>query len=319
MQREATVPLTIRYADRLVLYLRHTPEHWKRFSHYFKVLQHVASLSSLHSQYLLAQEMVSRLIDLYLADESPHPEVGDIPVNKEGRRRRMADEWGTVPDWSGFLQLLSHLVCSALPVGSTPPLPPTLIADASSPQARQLSAVDMQMLLFPAFTARLLTEATTRKRGQSVSQLLRHLLWNNADATQKLLGSLSMGLEENGDDETRAYLRVFMTLVCVPDSLQERRVADVMTALLNIMKMQNVYWRFTILCIEHLIRMAKKSEHVYSWLNRYALAVIPAMSCSWLIYLSLGQCLPGTTPSGIGASSTSIRSLNPRSTATECR
>jgi len=192
----------------------------------------------------------------------------------------MNDEWGNVPDWSTMVQLLGHLVCSALPPSAVPPFPPTLLTDGSAPPAPMLSAVDMQMLLCPPFLARLLQMAITRKSGTAVGLVLRHLCWNNAEVTQKILASLSIGMEENGDDETRSYLRVLMTLVCLPDSLQERRVADVLTALLNIMKMQNVYWRFTTLCIEHLIRMAKKSEHVYAWLNRYAPSLLSVASSS---------------------------------------
>lgn len=64
-------------------------------------------------------------------------------------------------------------------------------------------------------------------------------------------------------DQVRAYFRVLMALVQMKDSLQAKRVEWILESLLSVMKGQARFWKITDFCIEHLIRMAKKSEECY--------------------------------------------------------
>jgi len=102
------------------------------------------------------------------------------------------------------------------------------------------------------------------------------------EATEAVVGFIGHCLEEGSDEDIRPLFRPVTSLVLMTDSLQERRVDTIMTALVNVMQLQDNYWRCTMVCIDHLLRLAKKSQLVYNWLNRNASAKVNWM-LDWVI------------------------------------
>jgi len=252
--------------------LRDAPENWKRNEQYFRVLNHIAGLGAREAHFLVANGFVARLVDFYLGDESPNPEVSNIPIDAKGRRKRMGDEWN-IPDWTQFLALLQTLVTSTTPahLPSNAPTPSTLwIAEKPFPARASLSPIDLKLLMYKDFMARFLALAVTRKRGVYISNTLCHLCWESMEITEHIVGYVGHSLEENSDEEIRPLFRTIAALLNMKDSLQEKRVSLIMNSLLAVMKVQQQFWRVTQLCIDHIIRLAKRNPAVYSWLNKNA-------------------------------------------------
>jgi len=99
----------ISYVDSLVSLLPSVPPYWKTFNQYFTVLAHFAGLSTSHAKYLVRRGLLAQLIDLYLGDESPHPDVGKIPVGANGKRVPLGTKHSK-PELNNFFHLLSLLV-----------------------------------------------------------------------------------------------------------------------------------------------------------------------------------------------------------------
>jgi len=75
------------------------------------------------------------------------------------------------------------------------------------------------------------------------------------------------GIEEFSFDDVRPLFRTFTGLLNIKDSIRAERIDWALSALLATMKQQDKYWKITDLCIEHLIRLAKKNDDVYNWLR----------------------------------------------------
>jgi len=127
--------------------------------------------------------------------------------------------------------------------------------------------VEKELLLNKNFLTSVLHEAFGRKRGQWVSTVLNHWCWENEQLSRVVIGLITSGIEETGFDYIRPYFRIVLSVVKLKDSLQEKRVRWLMSSLLTVMDHQQMYWKITDLCIEHLIRTAKKSPEVYQWLR----------------------------------------------------
>jgi len=143
-------------------------------------------------------------------------------------------------------------------------VPPTV---AKETKPVQLSAVEKELLLHKGFLQGILLETFGRKRGQWVSAVINHWCWENEQLSRQVIGLLTSGIEESPYDFIRPLFRVVMAVVKLKDSLQEKRVAWLMSSMLTVMEHQQVYWKITDLCIEHLIRIAKKCPEVYQWLR----------------------------------------------------
>ena len=55
---------------------------WRRFHQYFSVLLAFANAGEGPRQYLLARGLAAQLIDFVLQDDSPHPELNNVPANQ---------------------------------------------------------------------------------------------------------------------------------------------------------------------------------------------------------------------------------------------
>src|SRR6185312_1051869 len=62
------------------------------------------------------------------------------------------------------------------------------------------------------------------------------------------------------------YFRVLMKLVTLQDSLHVPRANALADQLVTLVHHQSRFWKFTDFCLEHLIRMARKSPTVSAWL-----------------------------------------------------
>jgi len=257
--------VVVKYIDSVVRFLRVAPEHWKTFEPMFRVLAHFGSLGVKEARYLEKHNFAAKLIDFYLGDESPNPQVGDMITDATGKRKPMGDNWA-VPDVTYFLQLLRTLVCSAGTDTTTDTAhPPTMPTHKDKPQPLSQSAKDL--LLGKNFLPRLLMDASTRKRGKAVADMVCHWCWENEKVSRVVVGYILAGIEQNSFEQVRSYFRVLMGLVQLKDSLQSQRTEWVLNSLLSVMANQQKFWKITDFCIEHLVRMAKKSENCYNWLH----------------------------------------------------
>jgi len=273
---DASRGFAVKYVDNLVSLLKVAPLHWKRFDQYFKVLAHFAELGGAEAGYLLAgHNLLARLVDFYLGDDSPLKDVGDMPLDSKGRRVVMGGDLVS-PDIMHFLQLLRALVLASdtEAIRSGKPAPPSWFRNKSDNKNYKpvpLSESAHRLLLGKEFMNRLLTDGpTTRKCGQHVAAIVNHHCYENLKFSREVIGLITQVIEESVFDEVRPVFRVFNSLITIQDSIHNDRIEWALSALLATMKQQDKYWKITDLCIEHLIRLAKKNAEVFAWLASHA-------------------------------------------------
>jgi len=269
----------VRYIDQVASFLRMAPDYWKLFDPFFRVLAHFSGLGLAEAQYLERHNYTARLVDFFLGDESPNPAVGDMEVNDKGKRRPMGDNYSG-PDTTNFLITLRNLVCSTIPevvIADSKIAPPPTLTKHSELKNQPMTATASSMLMSKQFLPRLLLDAITRRRGKAVTDILVHQSWENERVSQQLITLIFAGIEANGYDYQRSYFRVLPGLLAIKDSLAPKRIDWIMTSLLNVMKVQQKFWKITDFCIEHLIRIAKRQPDVLTWLNARA------ASWEWII------------------------------------
>jgi len=159
--------------------------------------------------------------------------------------------------------------CSLPEVGEGKAAPPSMTQQADVKNVA-LPKIAQDLLLGKAFLPRLLQEATTRRRGRAINDIVIHQCWENERVSQNVVSLIFAGIEANSYDQIRSYFRVLASLVALKDSLAPKRTDWILTSLLNVMKVQAKFWKITDFCIEHLIRMAKRTPEVQAWLQARA-------------------------------------------------
>jgi hypothetical protein len=125
------------------------------------------------------------------------------------------------------------------------------------------------------FVARVLPLAITRKKGKMITDIVAHLAFENDLISRAFTHGIIKGLEDNDYDGIRAYFRIAMRLVTIEDSLKTKRLESFMTSFINTINSQFRYWKITDFCLEHLIRMVKKSPDVHKWMVEHASLIDP--------------------------------------------
>jgi hypothetical protein len=252
------------YLDHVVALLPLAPPHWKTFTNYFRVIAQIAGAAPSYAHYLLQQNTVAKLIDFFLGDDSPHPEVGSIPVNASGRRVEIGSKW-VHPDWKYWLLTLQHLIlCCNTGSASAPP---SLTPSVEHPEGFTLPHVDSELLYSKVFLERFIPEASSRSRGAAVCSVIQHIVFEQKDLSQRVISYITLAIDGLPYDKMRPYFRVLLALVLLEDSLTDQRIDWILSSLLTSMEGQSMYWRATDFCVEHLIRLAKKQAKCYTWLH----------------------------------------------------
>ena len=186
----------------------------------------------------------------------------------------MGDGW-TTPEFTYFLGLLAVLIQNCADCrearrndgGGASPKNAGASGAGVSAGGVPWPDLDAKLVVLKPFLQRLLQEASSKKRARYVNEVMCTLLTENLPLTEGVVGLISLGIEEHHEDVVRCYFRVINALLGIRDSLAPRRLALTLSSLLNAMESQQQYWKMTDFCIEHLIRLAKRYESVYVWLN----------------------------------------------------
>jgi hypothetical protein len=127
-----------------------------------------------------------------------------------------------------------------------------------------MSTVDSQMLT--EAIPHLLQLGIGAYEGALVGRILTHFCTEDPVVSTVVVNFIYEGLMANDFDLARGYLRACWSLIQVHDSKVEGRVNLVLAKLCSVIFRSRKYWRMVDFCIEHLLRMAKKSRLVCKWL-----------------------------------------------------
>jgi ubiquitin C-terminal hydrolase len=255
--------VVVRFLRILMSQIRICPSYWKAFDEYFLLLARVAQLDIAFIRFFVANHFIVRLIDFYLGDETPLEDFGNVEVDLMGKRARIGDSVND-PDFSHFIELVSTLAIHSRTMSSSRPstAPPHV-------DLIVLSDSDIFMLTHEKFIKKLISEASSRFTGKTVTALLKHWCWENDEMSQFIISLLLSGIQENDSDEMKPFFRIFMGLLSVEDSLVDDRVVSMMSGLLNVMRDQRKFWKATDFCIDRLVRISKTNSRARTLLKEH--------------------------------------------------
>jgi len=259
-------------------YLRYAPSFWRTWKAYFKVLADFAELGTPQAAYAEKHNLIAKLIDIYIREASPHPELNNVPTNREGRRSAMRGQGNAgypflnTPDFSQFFRLLRALVLY-------------------QPFTKH-SQLATEMLTLKFFMPSFLMEATSRKKASNVVPVVLNICAESQSFSMGVLELLKVGFKHHNHEQVRPYFRTLSAFLELEDSLQEWRVQNTLSALFFILKEHEFYWKMFDMIVDHLIRFAKRSQLVFKWLNTHPEYV------DWLSgWLKTNPKPPSPTPS----------------------
>ena len=279
--------VALEFGHAIVQLLNTAGRWWRSFDSYFRLFDHFASSSPVVAKWLVRSNgMLGRLLDFFLGEHSLHPDLNHLDIHPHTLKRTpMRDDYHT-PEWQHFLALIAHLMVQCqqpqvLPVsvGSSQAALPQL---SPFPDLVPLTEKEMALLLYPdlnnGFLVHLLQLASGRKKGLIVNSFILHLCRDNPHVSDIVLACTRRGLEWFDWDNIRSYFRVLTALVQLSDSLQAQRVAHLMGMLLEVITRQAKFWKITDFCIDHLIRIAKRSPLALQYLHSHTAEVEPLLS-----------------------------------------
>jgi len=220
------------FIDLLVRYVRVTPTWWRNFRSFYKVFAEIANIGKKECAYLEKHEMIARLIDIYLRDASPHPEVNNVQTDKAQRRYHQMRGSGQAswpqlnsPDFSTFFQLLRTLVTYQPFKDHTP--------------------LAKEMLTLQSFLSHFLMEAFSAQRAKDVVPVVTHICHESFEYSESFAELFKVGFRHHNYEQVRPYFRSMLALIDMKDSIQEQRIGALLDRYLSVMKDQDMWWKMT--------------------------------------------------------------------------
>eukprot|EP00808_Paulinella_micropora_P003067 g72370.t1 len=245
--------------QQLCRFLSVAPNHWRHFNEFFVVLGHATRLGAEVVQYLHSQELLAKLMDIYLGEYSPFAEVLGVPLDRTGKRAPMSDpRTHQVPDMYNLWVIVLNLL------QQTP--------------FEQLSDMSKKFLRHEIFY--LVTHFEARdnaERGKMTKEIYRLLCLNDEECLKKLCSQLPRLTTDLNYGQTRPLWRVLDALLGGSETGdQKARTALIMKSLYDGLMAQvtkrtkmrgSASFKMFDFCIEMTLRAAKKHPLVFQWLH----------------------------------------------------
>jgi len=202
----------VRFLDLLINHMpTEVAKNWLKFQHFFEFWRDFAAAGEQQIAYLYKKEFVAILIDFYLGNKSPVPELSE---KKHSIGNRYVD-----PEFNPLIQTLARLIERAR-VQTRSGTPPLTSAARRGLPTYDLSQNDMKCLLASDFYDKTLKE---KYDFQSFGLIVQHLCFENEEFSCSVAEMVLRGINRVNFDESRPYLECMSYFVSIADFLQPKR------------------------------------------------------------------------------------------------
>eukprot|EP01087_Luapelamoeba_hula_P004813 TRINITY_DN1477_c2_g1_i2.p1 TRINITY_DN1477_c2_g1~~TRINITY_DN1477_c2_g1_i2.p1 ORF type:complete len:2138 (-),score=282.67 TRINITY_DN1477_c2_g1_i2:109-6522(-) len=253
---EQAASLVVRFLEAYVALIddNNLARSWKRFGHYFMVLQDFAKLGSAERELFSSWRLLYRLGNFYLGAESPF-----LPRKKKKRAIPMGEK-KLPPKLEFMIGLFSVLVrgCKTN-IDPSAPTPPTQLPGIVLDMQRK----DAKMIVSEVFWKKVLREGINP---YECGVIIRHLAWENNDLSTKFIDLLTTGIHEADPEHFPPYFEVSTALLSIEDSLHHHRVDVFLGKFLVVIQNNLRYRTATQHTIKYLADIAPLLKSVREWL-----------------------------------------------------
>ncbi|CAD8154340.1 unnamed protein product [Paramecium pentaurelia] len=253
---------------------------------YYDLFYRFAKLSQQNSQYLISKKIVGKFLDLFIDALQINISKIQIP-NKEIARK--LDDLNVIKFTEDQNNLLGYQNIQNVDIASNyydellekkfeksmNSGPSTsrvymwrLIAFLLKTEGKNALSMEEQNLLQfdnPTLMA-ILEEGDCKLAIRMISDILSVLSYDNQKQTDLIITAIIKQIMDKEYKEYRKYLVVLKRLFTLKDSLQQMRINQGMSKLLEIMQKQSQYFFETDVCQQYILRMVFRNQAVYQWM-----------------------------------------------------
>eukprot|EP01132_Coremiostelium_polycephalum_P001351 gene1351-1706_t len=221
--------IIIKFMDTFLDYIKEAPSHWKHFTHYFMFIRDFSLLGHEERQYMVSRNVIGRLIDFFLGDESPVSKL-----HPPQKKTKMGDKYNS-PQLSHMMEALSILIRSC----KTRYMEQYNINDAlpqshSNDQPIPMPQEDVELLYNPIFINKSIREAVHPK---STMEIINHICYNDIETSANIIAMLETM------DPNKFTLECLLNLILMDDSYKKQRIELAMRPYLMILDSNNIKLR----------------------------------------------------------------------------
>ncbi|CAK79859.1 unnamed protein product (macronuclear) [Paramecium tetraurelia] len=253
---------------------------------YYDLFYRFARLNEQNSQYLISKKIVGKLLDLFMDTMQINYSKLFIPYKESVRKQDDLKCKQFSEDPNSFLgqqniqnvdiasnyydELLEKKFEKSMNSGpsSSRVYMWRLIAFLLKTQGKNaLSMEEQNLLQFDnSILMALLEEGDCKLAIRMISDILSILSQDNQKQTEQIIQAIIKQINDKEYKEYRKYLVVLKRLFTVKDSLQQMRIHQGMSKLLEVMQKQSQYFFETDVCQQYILRMVFRNQAVYQWM-----------------------------------------------------
>lgn len=210
---------------------------------YWRVMAFAIQLGPVERDFLRLQSLSARIIDMYLGESSPHPELNPRRVDKFGH----AVGTRIQGDLTDMLTVLGQLTAGSL---------------------QDSDPVVLEMITSPVCIKNFAMEAYSKTRSKTFGHILSQICLDLRQA-EVVAAIITTQMAELRHDFLRPLFRVISAILSLePD--QETRVGIFMTKIMTVLEENRAFWKVYDFIVAHLLRIASSNPLVAAWLTAHA-------------------------------------------------
>ncbi|PRP88236.1 ubiquitin domain-containing protein [Planoprotostelium fungivorum] len=241
--------------NRLMDMIPHLAGSWQNINEYFSLLLEIAKMGSGERGYLLHAQIISKLVDFYLGDESPAA---------EGRKRvKMIDKaTNTIPQMKNMFSVLALLVrCTSVEGEETEfceDQPPNRLPHAEF----KMRPRDREFIT----NIKLIEKGVNEGHNHAaLKDLCIFLSWECPNTSYEILTVACKRINSGTAENFKPWLDILVTVSKLEDTFQMRRIENLFTNFLNTIRNNIKFIDETTECLKALQTMILQSEVSREW------------------------------------------------------
>ncbi|KAN0015309.1 hypothetical protein ACTFIU_008036 [Dictyostelium citrinum] len=248
--------IIFKFMDVFLDYIKEAPMHWKHFSYYFLFIKEFSLLGEEERKYLINRNVIGRLIDLFLGDESQLSKT--IPPHK---KPKMGDKYSS-PQFLNMIETVNILVHSCHTRYSKMEFDKNgtyqTIPGQFSLNLVPIPETDMELLYDPIFVAKAIKDTLLIK---SITEIVSYICFNDIDTTNIITQYIE------GFDQSKTSLEVLLPLIKLDDQCREERVDIVIPQYINIVE-EIFKNRNNLSFLKSLVEAAQQYYFIADWFKK---------------------------------------------------
>ena len=235
------VSLVLQFQLEAIEFIKQAGYYWQNFAEFFLIFQDFAAQGEDERRFFADHNVVARLIDFYLGDDSPQapPKV---------KRPKLSGDNKNNPDLTHMLNLIADMV------------------EATGKREFSFSTLDQELLECPKFYERMIRENAGKP---SVHRIVQNQMTNNPKITAWAIGAVTDAMDSVDSTALKPYFEFLKAILSHQDNYSQQRAHDGLTRLMKIIQenLNHPFWIFS--ATQWINALLMPLNNVSDWMLRH--------------------------------------------------